>query len=212
MEKSIRLLQEIHQALDGQNIVRRSVEKQDCVTVLEDFPPIKYKLFDGQLFLHRKSSFECLQLEETVLSSKKGYQSLNNILKLNGVEVEQCYLASRHNKYCYISCLALLQLLQSQDPLIVCLANKDRFLAGLLSLLEQAALATCRLDSNTSTSTSLLHMTDKSLEMKSHNGKVYLLKASVYEISGLGDKVRSVDNECNYSQPDLLAVSGENPG
>ena len=177
---STRLLQEIHQALDGQNIVRRSVEKQDCVTVLEDFPPIKYKLFDGQLFLHRKSSFECLQLEESVLSSKKGYQSFNNILKLTGVEVEHCYLASRHNKYCYISCLALLQLLQSQDPLIVCLANKDRFLSGLLNLLEQAV----------TTSSHLLQFSGKSLEIKSHSsGRVYLHKASVYDISGLGDKV-----------------------
>ena len=186
IEKSSRLLEEIHQALDCQNILRRSVDKKESLTVLEDFPDIKYKLLDGKLFLHRKSTFECLNLEESLLNNKKGYQSLNNVLKLNSVDIDQCYLASRQQNYCYISCFALLQLLQSQDPLIVCLRNKDRFLSGLLNILQQAAVSSF----NPRSAKHHLYFNEKPLEVKCHDGSVYLHKASVYQISGLAEKVQ----------------------
>ena len=101
--------------------------------------------------------------------------------------MEQCYLSSRHHKYSYISCAALLLLLQSHDPLIVCLTNKDRFISGLLNILQQAAMTSLQLDTNTQS----LQFDDESLKIKCHAGIVYLHKASVYEISGLAEKVRA---------------------
>ena len=69
-------------------------------------------------------------------------------------------------------------------------AAKDGSTAGEAPNPEQAALATCRLE--TSSSSHLLQFTEKSLEMKSQGGMVYLHKPSVYEISGLADKVGPV--------------------
>jgi len=193
IEKATRLLEEIHQALDCQNILRGGVEKKEGLTVLECSPDIRYKLLNGKLFLHRKSTFECLQLEESLLSSKKGYQSLNNILKLNGLDLAQCYLPSKYHNYSYISISALLHLLQSQDPLIVCLANKDRFLLGLLNILQQAAIETIFLDSETDTTRPHLYFNDEPLVIKCMDGRIYFDKASVFQMSGLAEKEAVLD-------------------
>ena len=60
-----------------------------------------------------------------MLSSKKGYGAINTILSTSGLEVSSCYLAARGQHYHYISCLALLTLLESKDSPIICLARKE---------------------------------------------------------------------------------------
>lgn len=190
-DKSFQLIEEIMEALNTQNILRKSSDKQEmCIKVLDEYPAIKYKILDGKLFLHRKSSFECLELEASVLSSRRGYTALNTILRHHGLELDSCYLASRQQRYCYISVVALAALLQSQEPLIVCLPNKDRFLAGLLGVLQQAAIATLGLQREPGPGTRTLELdNEEAIEMKAEDGSVYLDMETAFKISGLQDQV-----------------------
>ena len=185
-DKSSHLVEEIMETIESHNITQKGGDKHEMtIKVLEGFPPIKYKILDGKLFLHRKSSFEILDLESSVLNNRKGYMALNNILKQSCLSVEESYLGSRQQRYCYISCLALTTLLQSQDPLIVCLANKDSFLAGMLAVLQTAA--TTVLDIGEAKPVMLELDNEESIEMISKDKTVYLEKVAVLRISGLED-------------------------
>ena len=105
------------------------------------------------------------------------------------MDLTQCYLASKHHNYSYVSIFAILQLLQSQDPLIVCLEKKDKFLLGLLNILQQAAIETIGADSETESTSPHLYFNDEPLQIKCLDGRVYFNKASVFQISGLAEKV-----------------------
>ena len=189
-DKSARLIEDIIEALENKSVLRKNSDKQEMsIKILEEFPPIKYKILDGKLFLHRKSTFECLELETSVLSNRKGYLGINNILKQNGLDVDQCYLASRQQKYSYISCIAIIHLLQSQDPMVVCLTNKDRFLAGLLSVLQKSATATLALDNEDDVGSLDLDK-DIIIEVRCKEGIVYINRSSAFKFSGLGEQVR----------------------
>ena len=187
--KSLSFIEDLLETIDTQNILNKNSEqKQDLtVTILDEFPPIKYKILDGKLFLHKKSSFECLELESSVLNNRRGYSSLNNILKSAGLDVEKCYLASRQQKYCYISCLALIYLLQSQDPLIVCLTNKDRFMLGLIKVLQDAAVGSL------ADTADQIEIGEDVVDIKIQDGMIYLDRVKVAEVSGLQDSGKSND-------------------
>jgi len=153
--KTRMFVKDLFAALKKNDLVRDSCsdpERSVNIRVDEEVYPLKYKIEGGILFLHRKSCFECIGLESTILSSKKGYSSINGTLRLAGLALETCYIASKQQRYSYISVMALIQLLLSRDPLIVCLGKKDRFLRGLLSALEAglpAGLASLKLESGT---------------------------------------------------------------
>ena len=97
-----------------------------------NLPAIQYRVAEGRLFLHMKSCFELLDLVAAVMSSKKGYGAINT--STSGLEVSSCYLAARGQHYHYISCLALLTLLESKDSLIICLTRKDKLRQGMLGV------------------------------------------------------------------------------
>ena len=183
------LIEDIIEALTNRNIILSPNDKQEMtIQVLEDFQPIKYKILDGQLFLHRKMSFECLGLENSVLSGRKGYATINNILKQCNVNVEKCYLGSRQQKYCYISSSALMKLLHSQDPMIICLGVKDNFLGGLLRVLQESCCAI--MAPNSQDSEDILEIeSDEPLDVRMINGLLYLKRDQAFRLSGLDEQV-----------------------
>ena len=187
-ERTRLLTEEIFDALRKQEIIKtvpNVVEKG--IKVSEDFPTIRYKVKQGKLFLHRKSCFECLGLESAVLSSKKGYSAINSILVLGGLDLANCYIATKQQRYSYISCLALIHLLQSRDPLMVCLRNKEQFLAGLLAALQAGAVDALGLEGGLATLQ--LEGEGEGLEFQCQSGVMFLHRHSAYTMAGLYEQV-----------------------
>jgi hypothetical protein len=52
---------------------------------------------------------------------------VNYILARAGLDVKSSYLPGKRERYAYISVTALLAVLESQDPIIVCLEEKEKF-------------------------------------------------------------------------------------
>lgn len=178
-----KLTEEIFDALRRQGVLKDVPNvDENGIKVLKDFPTVRYKVEAGRLFLHRKSCFECLGLESAVLSSKKGYSAINNILVLGGLDIASCYIATKQQKYSYISCLALVLLLQSRDPLMVCLKNKEQFLGGLLGALQAGAAEV--LDT-VDDQISLQLEGGVSLEIKVEGSAIFLHRHNVYTLAGL---------------------------
>jgi len=143
-----------------------------------DHPPVHYRSLDGHLYLHRKTCFEILQLESAILSNKKGYGAINSILTMCGLQLSACYLPTKNQKYSYISCLALIRLLESKDPLIVCLSNKDQFLMRLFGQIQTGALAEMG-------SVSSLEVGSHQLKVLCQGETLYLHRHTAYDLSGL---------------------------
>ena len=87
----------------------------------------RYRVRDGVLYVHRKTSFESVGLERVVLTQGRGFGPINHILSKAGLAEAGCFLAGRREKYAYISITALLAVLESHDPIIVCLEDKEDF-------------------------------------------------------------------------------------
>ena len=51
---------------------------------LADCPPIRYRIRDGSLFVHRKSAFEAVGLERVVMTQGRGFGPINHILSRAG--------------------------------------------------------------------------------------------------------------------------------
>lgn len=147
------------------------------IKICPSFAPIQYKLIDGCLYLHRKSCFEILKLETALLATKKGYGAINSILSMAGLEPSSCYQTSRNQKYGYISCLALLRILESKEPLIVCLPIKDRFFHGLLERLQNGAVAELQ--------NSLLEVAGGRIEVMARDGILFLNRQQALILAGL---------------------------
>ena len=147
------------------------------IKICPSFAPIQYKLIDGCLYLHRKSCFEILNLETALLATKKGYGAINSILSMAGLEPSSCYQTSRNQKYGYISCLALLRILESKEPLIVCLPIKDRFFHGLLERLQNGAVEELQ--------NSLLEVAGGRIEVMARDGILFLNRQQALILAGL---------------------------
>lgn len=180
------LVREMVEALGERGIAPREDEARG-IRILPEYPTVSYRVVDGCLYLHRKSCFDMIGLEAAILGSKKGYSAVTAILVLCGLEPASCHHSSRSGRYSYISCLALLRLLESREPLVVCLAAKDRFLSFLLARLQEGALA-C-LGPCTS-----LQIGPQVLGARGYGGKLYLLRREVLALTSLceasvGDEV-----------------------
>jgi len=189
-----KLTEEIFTALSERGIVKSvpdNIEKG--IKISDCFPPIRYKVEGGKLFLNRKACFECLGLESAVLSSKKGYSAINNILVLAGMDLSSCYIATKQQRYSYISCLAMVQLLQSRDPLMVCLRNKGQFLSGLLLALQGGVLRVLGAEQGDG----VFHLSDSSLSYKYQYGQIFLCRQDAYTLAG-------VDKQADWNSQDLL--------
>jgi len=189
-----KLTEEIFTALSERGIVKSvpgNIEKG--MKISDCFPPIRYKVEGGKLFLNRKACFECLGLESAVLSSKKGYNAINNILVLAGMDLSSCYIATKQQRYSYISCLAMVQLLQSRDPLMVCLRNKGQFLSGLLLALQNGVVRVLGAEQGDG----VFHLSDSSLSYKYQDGQIFLCRQDAYTLAG-------IDKQADWNSQDLL--------
>lgn len=198
-----RLTEEIFTALNEQGIIKSvpdDVEKG--IKICEDFPPIRYRVLDSKLFLNRKACFECLGLESAVLSSKKGYSAINAILLLGGLDLSTCYIATKHQRYSYISCSALVQLLQSRDPLMVCLNNKGQFLLGLLSALQSGAVRVLGGEEGGG----VFHLSEDFLPYKYQGGQIFLSRKIAYTLAGMDSQAGWSNNPDLYDDPTGVLV------
>ena len=161
------------------------------IKVCPSLPAIQYKVEGNCLFLHRKSAFEVLGLEAAIQATKKGYGGINSILVVAGLEPAACYLATKGQKYAYISCLALLRLLESKDPLVVCLPNKERFLLGLLARLQEGAAAV---------QGGWLEVAGGRLEVRAQAGTLYLHRQQAWALAGLGDGMAEFEEPGGHLQ------------
>ena len=66
-----------------------------------------------------------------------GFFILSNIHP--GLTEASCFLAGRRERYAYISVPALLAVLESHDPIIVCLEDKESFTQALLAAVQSGA-------------------------------------------------------------------------
>jgi len=209
-DRTRRLTEEIFDALKKQGIIKSVPDLlEKGIKVSEEFPIIRYKVEGGKLFLHRKSCFECLGLESAVLSSKKGYSAINNILLLGGLELSSCYIATKQQRYSYISCLALVHLLQSRDPVMVCLRNKEQFLAGLLAALQAGALSALGLQGEDQ---GALQLSGEDLDYKCQEGRMFLHRHSAYTLAGLYEQADWTEQDIYEDPTGPLVERGVDPG
>jgi len=171
------LIANILEALKERGIQGEKSILDKGIKICPSFAPIQYKLIDGCLYLHRKSCFEILNLESALLATKKGYGAINSILSMAGLEPSSCYQSSRNQKYGYISCLALLRILESKEPLIVCLPIKDRFFHGLLERLQNGAVEELQ--------NSLLEVGGGRIEVVARDGILFLNRQQALVLAGL---------------------------
>eukprot|EP00090_Calanus_glacialis_P001061 TRINITY_DN10756_c0_g1_i1.p1 TRINITY_DN10756_c0_g1~~TRINITY_DN10756_c0_g1_i1.p1 ORF type:complete len:1638 (-),score=635.61 TRINITY_DN10756_c0_g1_i1:838-5751(-) len=210
-DRTRRLTEEIFDALKKQGIIKSVPDVlEKGIKVSEEFPIIKYKVEGGKLFLHRKTCFECLGLESAVLSSKKGYSAINNILLLGGLDLTSCYIATKQQKYSYISCLALVHLLQSRDPVMVCLRNKEQFLAGLLAALQAGALSVHGLQGE---GQAVLQLAGEGedLDYKCQEGRMFLHRHSAYTLAGLYEQADWTEQDIYEDPTGPLVERGVDP-
>jgi len=203
-----KLTEEIFAALSEQGFVKsvkNDIEKG--IKISDCFPPIRYKVEDGKLFLNRKACFECLGLESAVLSSKKGYNAINNILVLAGMDLSTCYIATKQQRYSYISCLAMLQLLQSRDPLMVCLRSKAQFLSGLLLALQDGVVRVLGAEQGDG----VFHLSDFPLSYKYQDGQIFLSRKDAYTLAGLDEQADWISQDVIGGPTEALVERGVDP-
>lgn len=71
------------------------------------------------------------------MACPRGYRPINDLLQRNGMDLSRCYLSCATEKFSYISILALLSLLvESQDPILICLEGKEAFAQALLKAFQ----------------------------------------------------------------------------
>ena len=170
----------------------------------------KYRIKgENKLFIHRKSCFEAIGIEQSILSCTRGYTSnrgfsgINNILKAARIDTDKCYLKGKQEQYAYISLEAVMVLLDSEDPLLVCLENKQDFADALLSTLQEG-IANILQDMEDETELFPINykvedVTDQTLierkiPFKFERGKIFLRRDICYELSGILEK-RQTDNK-----------------
>jgi len=197
------LLHDILNALKDLGLIKSITgDLEDGIKVSPEFPAIKYKIENDNLYLHRKSCFEFLGLEATILSSKKGYNAINNILILGGLNPMDCFLTSKQQRYCFISCVALIHLLQSKDPLMVCLPNKEQLLAGLLKSLQMGAIRTFETETG---SRGTMNVQEEIVEYQGRDGQIFFRRHTVYKLAGLYDQVDWLEQESDtYNDPTCI--------
>jgi len=197
-----KLTAEIFTALSEQGVMKSVPDDiESSIKISAEYPGIKYRVQEGKLFLNRQSCFECLGLESAVLSSKKGYSAINTILELSGLDISTCYIPTKQQRYSFISCQALVQLLQSRDPLMVCLRNKEQFLSGLLAALQAGAL--CVLGAEHTGG--VFHLSESSLPYRCKGGQIFLCRHTAYSLAGI-DKQAELAGQDLYSNPTSILV------
>ena len=171
---------------------------------------LKYRIKGGnKLFLHRKTCFEAIGIEQSILSCTRGYTSnrgfsgINNILKAARIDTDKCYLKGKQEQYAYISLEAILVLLDSEDPLLVCLENKQDFADSLLFILQKGVAAVLNGTQDSCgwfpIKSEANNSNDTQIPFKFKSGKIFLRRDICYDLSGILEK-RQIDNKQKTSE------------
>ena len=168
------------------------------------FSPIRYRIKEGRLYVHRRSCFDTFGLEKVIMTCTKGYSPINGILLRAGMKLGDCYLSGKRERFAYISMNALLTLLESQDPLLICLEKKERFFEALLTTVQSGVANTITYNETTADSKEspvrkiFIGSSEgdkKPLPFKLCGNRMYLSRHTSYAMSGLYDKAEQAHGD-----------------
>ena len=202
---------------------KTELAQEGCKYIQIGASKFKYRIKGGnKLFIHRKSCFEAIGIEQAILSCTRGYTSnrgfsgINNILKAARIDTDACYLKGKQEQYAYISLEAVMVLLDSEDPLLVCLENKQDFADSLLSSLQEGVANILNETDETRTSFPITNMSiggeidERKVPFKFVEGKIFLRRDICYEISGILEK-RQIDKTQKLSTENGGSTVDANP-
>ncbi|XP_040583813.1 uncharacterized protein [Lepeophtheirus salmonis] len=187
-----KLMNEILDSLKEHGLVHEKKttkrSRSNNITVGCDFPRLKYRIKNDMIYIHRKSLFEHLGLEKVIMSGPKGFEPINVILTNCGLDLNTSYIQSRQEKYSYISLEGVLLILDSQNPLMVCLENRERFYTSLLITIQSSIGSLIMSRGNE------VILNNEKIPCKFNRNRLYLLRHTCYSLSGLYDKSSSFKN------------------
>ncbi|CAB4061014.1 unnamed protein product [Lepeophtheirus salmonis] len=187
-----KLMNEILDSLKEHGLVHEKKttkrSRSNNITVGCDFPRLKYRIKNDMIYIHRKSLFEHLGLEKVIMSGPKGFEPINVILTNCGLDLNTSYIQSRQEKYSYISLEGVLLILDSQNPLMVCLENRERFYTSLLITIQSSIGSLIMSRGNE------VILSNEKIPCKFNRNRLYLLRHTCYSLSGLYDKSSSFKN------------------
>ena len=201
---------------------KKPSETETVLTIGQDFPSFKYKIKDGFVFIHRKTCFEAVGIEQAIMANSRGFGAVNSILESYNIDLEKCYLKGKQEQFAYISLEAMLVLLESSDPLLICLARKQDFLDALLEELQRGAHKVLQsqfvIHSLTGEDNQLTYqfplssdqLKVKGIACKFENGKFYLKRKLSYLMSGITEK-RLMDEKRPENEAKVIQDIGLSP-
>lgn len=177
---------------------------EKMIKIGSGFKPIRYKIKDKVLYLQRRACFDNIGLEKAIMTCTRGYTPINDILGRNGFDLTQCYLGGKRERFAFISVQALLTILDTQDPMIVCLENKEKFMEALLTTFQSGAAHALTFNSTKSEADlpavhKLTLMTcNHAIPFKICGNRIYLSRHISYGFAGLYDKAEGTSCHGEY--------------
>ena len=154
-----------------------------------EFRPIRFRTKNNELFVNRRMCFEAIELEKAIMSCPRGYAPINEVLQRAGVDLHRCYLSGKRERFAFISLAALFTLLlESQDPLLICLKKKDKFAEALMSAFQRGVCRHHQADSEEESAFDLDIGNDQRIATRLRNDRVFLDRHTAYTLAGLYDK------------------------
>ena len=184
---------------------RASLKSGQFIDLGGKFPNPRYRMSgDGRMFVHRKTCFESFGLERAIMTGPRGFSPVNEILKRSGLDVDASYLQDKTEKYAFVSLAALITLLESQEPLIVCLENRDRYSEALLGAVQTWAAETLeKRHPGCSASGGVLTVgggdgdenKKQSIPFRVREGKIFLCRHACYLLAGLHERPAAAEGD-----------------
>ncbi|XP_059090175.1 uncharacterized protein LOC131885977 [Tigriopus californicus] len=177
---------------------------EKMIKIGSGFKPIRYKIKDNVLFLQRRACFDNIGLEKAIMTCTRGYTPINDILSRNGFDLTQSYLGGKRERFAFISVQALLTILDAQEPMIVCLENKEKFIEALLTTFQSGAAHALTFNSTKAEADlpavhKLILMTcNQAIPFKICGNRIYLSRHISYGFAGLYDKAEGTSCHGEY--------------
>lgn len=159
---------------------------------LAGFAPIPYKIKEGRLSLQREACFSAFGLEQVLIRNSRGYLAINDILAKSetslennkgGVDGDWFQEGSNGEKFGYVSLRALLKIMESQDPILVCLEQKDSFSRALMHSIQSGGVTAARGEDGEEEELAINGET--TITSRAFLGRLYLSKTRACALSGL---------------------------
>ena len=131
----------IHETRQQPKTVDQDEHQAKLLKLTSEFPYLRYQIKEGAVFVDRQISFECFGLDKVIVTCSRGYGPINEILMRSGLKVSDCYLEGPSEKFAYISLLALIRLLEANDPLLNCLETREKFMQAVMLALQSGVVS-----------------------------------------------------------------------